>query len=127
MIVYLVLLVTLALGDIIEGQDESAVEKARATLFLGAQGIRDQGNIHYTGRVLSRLIHDQMRPNETEILAGIASPREGNDQDEIKEHKIRSMWSPTLISVSGGSPNKRLDKLVDEYMKMNLVESSDSS
>jgi len=127
MIVYLVLLTTLSLREITGGQDESELETTRATLFLGAQGIRDQGKIHYTARVLSRLLHGQMRPEETKILASMAIPKEGHNKGEMKEHKIRSMWSPTLISVSGGSSDKRLDKLVDEYIKMNLMESSDSS
>ncbi|EEU42702.1 uncharacterized protein NECHADRAFT_47693 [Fusarium vanettenii 77-13-4] len=92
------------------------LEATRSTLFLAAKGLRDQARSHYVAESLFQVVKGRMRPEELNLMRGIASIEDVHDTGaRAPMQAVHSVWPVDITSKSDEIEANSLSSLVEQF------------
>ncbi|KAI8663033.1 hypothetical protein LRP88_07241 [Fusarium phalaenopsidis] len=112
----LALVAFMCLDTIDKQTNDFDLEATRSTLFLAAKGLRDQARSHYVAESLFQVVKGRMRPEELNLMRGIASIEDVHDTGTRGPMQaVHSVWPVDIMSKSDDIEANSLSNLVEQF------------
>jgi hypothetical protein len=98
------------------------VEYLRSTLSLALNGLREQGRNYYLSRTVYYIVRNQVRPEESGLLAGVEDRESADDEGPELGGEVHSSWVARSVDISGDAATEELSYLAKQYLKLETEE-----
>lgn len=94
------------------------VEYLRSTLSLALNGLREQGRNYYLSRTVYHIVRNQVRPEESGLLAGVEDRESADDESPELCGEVHSSWVARSVDISVDAATEELSYLAKQYLKL---------
>jgi len=105
-----------------------STDDVRATLFLAAKGLCDQGQNHYLAHTVYYAVESRMNPEDAELMWKFVHLRkEDSKARQLRAKHLQSQIPVDIVKITEHPEDKSLSNLIQQYKDMSLESSEEES
>jgi len=104
-----------------------AIDEVRATLFLAAKGMHDQGRNFYLSQAVYQLTQNRMSSEDAELMWKFVDvKREESEAQQLCAKHVQSQFPVNIVKITEDPDTQRLTNMIKQYTDM-MLESTSSA